>query len=78
MSGETTDCWKGKGMEPDDKERLTICEMTGAKTDVACLRMDVGIGSNSHCLDGDWRMSLVISSESVGRKSRKGGGIADG
>ena len=52
--------------------------MTGAKTDVACLRMDVGIGSSSHCLDGDWRMSLVISSESVGRKSRKGGGVADG
>ena len=52
--------------------------MTGAKTDVACLRMDVWIGSSSHCLVGDWRMSFVISSESVGRKSRKDGGVADG
>ena len=52
--------------------------MTGAKTDIACLRMDVGIGSNSHCLVGDWRMSLEISSESVGRNSRKDGGVTDG
>ena len=52
--------------------------MTGAKTDIDCLRMDVGIGSSSHCLVGDCRMSLVISSESVGRNSRKGGGVTDG
>jgi len=41
-SGETTDCWKDKGTVPDDKERLTMREMTGAKTDIVCLRIDVG------------------------------------
>ena len=52
--------------------------MNEAKTDIACLRMDVGIGSNSHCLVGDWRMSLEISSESVGLNSKQGGGVTDG
>lgn len=77
-SGETTDCWNDSGTEPDDRERLMMREMTGARTDIVCLRMDVGIGSSSHCLVGDWRTSLVISSESVGRNSRKGGGVTDG
>ena len=39
---------------------------------------DVGIGSNSHCLVGDWRMSLEISTESVVRNSRKDGWVTDG
>ena len=63
---------------PEDRERLTIREMTGARTDIVCLRMDVGIGSNSHCLVGDCMTSLVISSGSVGQKCRKGGGGTDG
>ena len=77
-SGETTDCWKDKGTVPVDNERLTMREMTGAKTEIDCLRIDVGIGSNSHCLFGDWRTSLVISSESVGRNCKKDGGVTDG
>jgi len=41
--------------------------MVGARIEMDCLRMDVGIGSSSHCLVGDWRTSLVISSELVKR-----------
>lgn len=52
--------------------------MVGAKIETHCLRIAVGMGSSSHCLVGDLRMSLVISVTSVGRKWSSDGGLRVG
>jgi len=52
--------------------------MVGARIDMDCLSMDVGMGSSSHCLLGDCRTSLVISLMSVKRNCRKEGGVFGG
>ena len=56
---------------PVDKERLTMLVIVGARIDMDCLSMDVGMGSSSHCLLGDCRTSLVISLMSAKRNCRK-------
>jgi len=38
----------------------------------------VGIGSRSHCLSGDWRISLIISSSVTRRKESKAVGVFGG
>jgi len=63
---------------PVDKERLTMLVMVGARIDMDCLSMDVGMGSSSHCLLGDCRTSLVISLMSAKRNWRKEGGVLGG
>ena len=63
---------------PVDKERLTMLVMVGARIDMDCLSMDVGMGSSSHCLVGACRMSLVISLTSAKRNCRKEGGVLVG
>ena len=73
-----TACLKDWGKVPVDKERLTMLVMVGARTDMDCWRMEVGIGSSSHCLGGDCRTSLVISSMSVGRNTVRGAGVQEG
>lgn len=52
--------------------------MMGASIETQSLRMDVGMGSRRHCLFGDFRISLVISEMSVGRKCSSGGGLRAG
>ena len=63
----TTDSLKDEGKVPDDRDKLTISVIVGARTDMDCLSRNVGIGSSSHCLVGDCRTSLVISLMSVER-----------
>ena len=74
-SGETTDCLKDEGKVPEDRDRLTILVIVGARTEMDCLSMDVGIGSSSHWLVGNCRTSFVISSMSEGRNAVSGGGM---
>ena len=62
-----TDSLKDEGKVPEDRDKLTISVIVGARTDMDSLRRNVGIGSNSHCLVGDCRTSLVISLMSVRR-----------
>ena len=63
---------------PEDSDRLTILVIVGARTEMDSLRMDVGIGSSSHCLVGDCRTNLVISSISEGWNSVSFGGVRGG
>ena len=63
---------------PVDKERLTMLVMVGARIDMDCLSTDIGMGSSSHCLLGDWRTSLVISLMSAKRNWGKEGGVPGG
>ena len=70
----TTESLKDEGKVPEDRERLMMLVIIGASTEIDCLTRDVGIGSSSHCLEGDCRTSLVISSMSVGQSSVSFGG----
>lgn len=72
------DCLKDEGNVPDDSERLTIVVIVGASTEMHCLSRDVGMGSSSHCLDGDCMTILVISLMSAGRKCERIGGFRVG
>ena len=63
---------------PVDKERLTILVIVGARIDIVCLSMDVGMESSSHCLVGACRTSLVISLMSAKRNCRREGGVLEG
>jgi len=63
---------------PVDNERFTILVIAGARVDMHCLSMDVGMGSSSHCLVGACRTSLVISLTSAKRNCRKEGGVHGG
>jgi len=67
-SGEIIECLNVAGNMPDESDKLIIFAIVGARTGRHCLRMEVGIGSRSHCLVGQFRMSLEISVVSVGRK----------
>lgn len=76
--GVTNDFLKSDGKIPEESERLTMSVMMGASIETQSLRMDVGMGSRRHCLFGDFRISLVISEMSVGRKCSSGGGLRAG
>ena len=69
---------KDDGKVPEERDRLMMLVIVGARTEIDCLRMDVGMGSSSHCLVGDCRTSLVISSMLVGRSSVSLGGDCSG
>ena len=77
-SGETIECLKEVGKEPEERDRLIILVMTGVRTGRHCLRRKVGMGSSSHCLEGDLRMSFVTSSGVVGRSRESVGGTCGG
>lgn len=77
-SGRTIDCLKLDGKVPDEKDMLIMFAIVGARTETHCLRMEVGIGSSTHCLLGDLRINLVISHASVRRKESRGGGLRGG
>ena len=76
--GDTSDFLKLEGKIADESDRLTILVMVGARVETHCLKMAVGIGSSSHCLLGELRMSLVSSARSVGRKQSSDGGLRAG
>ena len=43
---------KDEGKVPEDRDRLTMLVIVGARMEIDCLRRDVGMGSSSHCLVG--------------------------
>jgi len=53
---------EGEGNFPVSRDRFTIVVMTGASMFAHSLSSEVGIGSKSHCLSGDLRIILIISS----------------
>ena len=68
------DCLKFSGTVAVDKERLMVLVMVGRSMEEHFLRSDVGMGSRSHCLSGDWRSSLETSSIVAGRKEMRSSG----
>jgi len=59
-------------------ERLTILMIMGTRTDAHSLRSQVGIGSESDCLFGQFDRILWISDSEAGMKVEKTGGVAEG
>jgi len=76
--GLTTACLKREGNVPVSRERFTIVVMTVASMFTHSLSSEVGIGSRSHCLSGDFRIILIISSWVTEVKRFKTGGMDDG
>ena len=63
LNNGITSAWlKLEGKLPVSKKRLAIVVMIGARTCTHCFSNEVGIGSRSHCLSGDWRTNLITSS----------------
>ena len=59
-------------------ERLTILVIVGTRTDAHSLRSQVGMGSESHCLLGQFDRTLWISDSEAGLKVEKSGGVVEG
>ena len=53
---------------------VTVGTITGAH----CLKTQVGIGSESHCLLGELKRFLEISDSDAGLKVEKSGGLTGG
>ena len=65
-SGKQSSVWKTPGKHPFWKDRFTILVMTGTSSSTHFLSSQVGIGSRSHDVDGDFMMiSLTASSDTV-------------
>jgi len=58
--------------------RLTILVIVGTRTDAHSLRSQVGMGSESNCLFGQFDRILSISDSEAGVKVEKTGGVAEG
>jgi len=76
--GVTTVCLKREGNVPVSRERFTIVVMTDASMFTHSLSSEVGIGSRSHYLSGDFRIILIISSRVTEVKLSKTGGMDGG
>ena len=59
-------------------ERLTILVIVGTSTDEHSLRSQVGMGSESDCLLGQFERTLWISDSETGLKVEKSGGVVEG
>jgi len=59
-------------------DRLTMLVIVGTRTDAHSLRSQVGIGSESDCLFGQFDRILWISDSETGVKVEKTGGVAEG
>ena len=59
-------------------ERLTILVIVETSTDEHSLRSQVGMGSESHCLLGQFERTLWISDSDAGLKVEKSGGVVEG
>jgi hypothetical protein len=55
-----------------------ILIIVGRRTEEHCLRREVGIGSNSKFVSGDWNKSLSTSSIVTAVKDEKLGGVKGG
>jgi len=58
-------------------ERLTILVIVGTSTDEHSLRSQVGMGSESDCVLGQFERTLWISDSEVGLKVEKSGGVVE-
>ena len=58
-------------------ERLTILVIVGTSTDEHSLRSQVGMGSESDCLLGQFERTLWISDSKSGLKVEKSGGVVE-
>ena len=56
--------WSGK--TPVDRGRLMMLVMVGRRTDLHCLRSDVGMGSKSDEVSDEWDTSEETSSVVAG------------
>jgi len=70
-SGEITDCFRMGWNCPEVSERLTILVIVGTRTDAHSLRSQVGMGSESDCLLGQFDKTLWISDSEAGLKVEK-------
>ena len=59
-------------------ERLTILVIVGTSTDEHSLRSQVGMGSESDCLLGQFERTLWISDSEAGLKVEKSEGVVEG
>jgi len=59
-------------------ERLTVLVIVGTRTDAHSFRSQVGMGSESDCLLGQFERILWISDSKTGVKVEKTGGVVDG
>jgi len=56
-------------------DRLTMLVIVGTRSAEHSLRSHVGIGSESHCLLGQWNKILEISDSEADLKMEKSGGV---
>ena len=59
-------------------DRLTILVIVGTSTDEHSLRSQVGMGSESDCLLGQFERTLWISDSEAGLKVEKSGNVVEG
>ena len=70
----TVECLEEDGKVPDSKDKLTILVIVGRSAGRQALSSQVGMGSRSHCLLGEFIMAFWISSSVAGEKTEKTGG----
>ena len=61
-----------------ERDRLMILVIVGRRTEEHCLRSEMGIGSKSQFVSGDWENSLETSSIVTAVKDEKLGGVKGG
>ena len=61
-----------------DRDRLMIFVIVGRRTDLHCLRREVGIGSRSHEVSGELDKSAETSAMVAGWKKDSSGGLEAG
>jgi len=77
-SGEITDSLRMGWNWPEVSDRLTILATVGRRTDAHSLKSQVGMGSESRCLFGQFDRILWISDSEAGVKVEKTGGVVEG
>ena len=65
-SGVITACLKVFGILPVSIDRLTTLAMNGINSNVHSFSNEVGMGSNMHDLEGDFRTICLTSSTQTG------------
>jgi len=63
---------------PVERDRLMILAIVGIKIWEHCFKRDVGIGSKSQLVSGDWERNLETSSVVTQVKDEKLGGVKGG
>jgi len=69
--GEITDSLRIGWNCPEERDRLTMLVMVGVRTEAHIFRSQVGIGSESDCLLGQFKRILDISNSDAGLKEEK-------